>query len=140
MSNVRTITDLQQQDQHSVQSLVLRGSQEEVSVQSTVLAPRLVLSDDLRDLARERLQNNDYRLPIRTHANGLPVGDVEEMRNLNVNLGEETIRSILESIAENRFDSEVFGNIFSNFSPEFSGTYKKILNQSYSNLQDLYRY
>jgi len=51
MSNIRTITDIQQQDQHSVQSIALRGSQEEVSV--TTLAPRTVLNDDLREIARE---------------------------------------------------------------------------------------
>lgn len=137
MSNIRTIADIQQQDQHSVQSIILRGgSQEEVSVQSTILAPRSVLNDDLREIARERLTNGDYRLPIRTNANGLPAGDIEEMRNLNANLGEESIRNILESIAENRFNEEVFGNIFSNFSPEFLERTRNILNQSYSNLQD----
>lgn len=136
MSNIRTIADIQQQDQHSIQSIVLRGSQEEVSVQTTVLAPRPVLNDDLRDIARERLSNGDYRLPIRTNANGLPAGDVEEMRNLNANLGEESIRSILESIAENRFNEEAFGNIISNFSPEFLERTRNILNQSYNNLQD----
>jgi hypothetical protein len=135
--NIRTIADIQQQDQHSVQSIILRGgSQEEVSVQSTVLAPISVLNDDLREIARERLTNGDYRLPIRTNANGLPAGDVEEMRNLNTNLGEESIRNILESIAENRFNEEAFRNIFSNFSPEFLERTRNILNQSYSNAQD----
>lgn len=53
MANIRTIADIQQQDQHSVQSIILRGgSQEEVSVQSTILAPRSVLNDDLREIAR----------------------------------------------------------------------------------------
>lgn len=58
------------------------------------------------------------------------------MRNLNSNLGEESIRRILESIAENRFNEEVFGNVFSNFSPEFLESTRNILNQSYTNLQD----
>jgi len=45
MANIRTIADIQQQDQHSVQSIILRGgSQEKVSVQSTILAPRSVLN------------------------------------------------------------------------------------------------
>ena len=134
MSNIRTITDIQQQDQHSVQSIVLRGSQEEVSV--TTLDPRPVLNDDLREIARERLRNGDFRLPIRNNANGLPVGDVEEMRNLNASLGEESIRNILESIAENRFNQEVFGDILSHFSPEFLDRTRNILSQSYITLQD----
>ena len=134
MSNIRTITDIQQQDQHSVQSIILRGSQEEVSV--TTLDPRPVLNDDLREIARERLRNGDFRLPIRNNANGLPVGDVEEMRNLNASLGEESIRNILESIAENRFNQEVFGDILSHFSPEFLDRTRNILSQSYSTLQD----
>jgi hypothetical protein len=58
------------------------------------------------------------------------------MRNLNTNLGEESIRNILESIAENRFNEESFRNIFSNFSPEFLERTRNILNQSYSNAQD----
>lgn len=136
MSNIRTIADIQQQDQHSVQSIILRGSQEEVSVQSTILAPRPVLNDDLRELARERLRDGDFRLPIRTNANGIPAGDVEEMRNLNANLGEESIRSILESVAENRFDRDRFRNIVSNFSPEFLERTRNILDQSYTTLQD----
>lgn len=135
MANIRTITDIQQQDQHSVHSIILRGSQEEVSVQSTVIAPRSVLNDDLREIARERLNNGDYRLPYRTNANGLPAGDAEEMQNLNENLGEESIRNILESIAENRFDEEIFGNLLSNFSPEFLERMRNVLNQSYNNLQ-----
>jgi len=134
MSNIRTITDIQQQDQHSVQSIVLRGSQEEVSV--TTLAPRPVVNDELREIARERLINGDFRLPIRTSANGLPVGDVEEMRNLNASLDEESIRNILESIAENRFNQEVFVDILSHFSPEFLNRTRNILSQSYNTLQD----
>lgn len=134
MSNIRTIADIQQQDQHSVQSIVLRGSQEEVSV--TTLAPRPVLNDDLREIAGERLRNGDFRLPIRNNANGLPAGDVEEMRNLNASLGEESIRNILESIAENRFNQEVFEDILSHFSPEFLDRTRNVLSQPYNTLQD----
>ena len=58
------------------------------------------------------------------------------MRNLNANLGEESIRIILESVAENRFDREGFRNIVSTFSPEFLERTRNILNQSYTTLQD----
>ena len=106
----------------------------EVSV--TTLAPRPVLNDDLREIAIERLRNGDFRLPIRNNVNGLPAGDVEEMRNLNASLDEESIRNILESIAENRFNQEVFGDILSHFSPEFLDRTRNILSQSYNTLQD----
>lgn len=69
-------------------------------------------------IARERLNNGDLRLPIRTNANGLPVGYTEDIRNLNENLDRETIRSILETIAENRFNPNVLRNLISNMSVE----------------------
>lgn len=64
MSNIRTITDIQQ-DEYSVQSIALRDAAEDISTQTTILVPRSVLNDDLRDIARKRLNNGDFRLPIR---------------------------------------------------------------------------
>ena len=133
MSNIRTITDIQQ-DQHSVQSITLRGNIEDASVQT--FGPRSVLNDDLREMARERLQNGDYRLPIRTDANGLTTGDAEEIRNLNANLDEESIRNILENVTQNRFHEETFRIILSNISTETLDRTRNILNSTYDNLQD----
>ena len=115
----------------------MRETAEDISTQTTILVPRSVLNDDLRDIARERLNNGDLRLPIRTNANGLPVGDTEDIRNLNENLDRETIRSILETIAENRFNPEVFRNLVSNMSIETLDRTRNILSQPTYNLQDL---
>jgi hypothetical protein len=117
MSNIRTIADTQQ-DEYSVQSIALREMTGDISTQTTILVPRPVLNDDLRAIARERLNNGELRLPIRTNANGLPVGYAEDIRNLNENLDGETIRNILEAIAENRFNSDILRSIISNISVE----------------------
>jgi hypothetical protein len=122
MSNIRTIADIQQ-------SVAREVTAENIS--------RSVLNDDLRDIARERLNNGDLRLPIRTNANGLPVGDTEDIRNLNENLDRETIRSILETIAENRFDPDILRNIISNISVETLNRTRNILSQPTYNLQEL---
>ena len=50
MSNIRTIADIQQEE-NSVQSITLREMTEDISTQTTFLVPRSVLNDDLRDLA-----------------------------------------------------------------------------------------
>lgn len=136
MSNIRTLTDIQQ-DEYSVQSIALRDTAEDISTQTTILGPRSVLNDDLRDIARERLNNDDLRLPIRTNANGLPVGDTEDIRNLNENLDRETIRSILETTAENRFNPDIFRNLISNMSTETLDRARNILSQPTYDLQDL---
>mmetsp|Transcript_17634 Transcript_17634/g.26253 ORF Transcript_17634/g.26253 Transcript_17634/m.26253 type:complete len:300 (-) Transcript_17634:139-1038(-) len=133
MPNIRTITDIQQ-DQHSVQSITLRGNIEDASVQTFV--PRPVFNDDLREMARERLQNGDYRLPIRTDGNGLTAGDAEEIRNLNANLDEESIRNILENVSQNRFNEETLRILLSNVSTETLNRTRSILNSAYDNLQD----
>jgi DNA-binding TFAR19-related protein (PDSD5 family) len=136
MSNIRTIADIQQEE-YSVQSIALRETAGDISTQTTILVPRSVLNDDLRAIARERLNNGELRLPIRTNANGTPVGDVEDIRNLNENLDGETIRSILEMIAEDRFNSDVFRNIISNISAETLNRTRDILSRPTYNLQDL---
>lgn len=135
MSNIRTIADIQQEE-YSVQSIALREMTEDISTQTTILIPRSVLNDDLRAIARERLNNGELRLPIRTNANGTPVGDAEDIRNLNENLDGETIRSILEMIAENRFNSDVFRNIISNISVETLNRTRDILSRPTYDLQD----
>jgi hypothetical protein len=136
MSNIRTIADIQQEE-YSVQSIALREMAGDISTQTTILVPRSVLNDDLRAIARERLNNGELRLPIRTNANGTPVGDAEDIRNLNENLDGETIRSILEMIAEDRFDSDVFRNIISNISVETLNRTRDILSRPTYDLQDL---
>jgi hypothetical protein len=133
MSNIRTITEIQR-DQHSIQSITLRGNIEDASVQT--FGPRSVFNDDLREMARERLQNGDYRLPIRTDGNGLNAGDAEEIRNLNANLDEEAIRNILENVAQNRFNEETLRMLLSNVSTETLQRTRSILNSVYDNLQD----
>lgn len=136
MSNIRTIADIQQEE-YSVQSIALREMAGDISTQTTILVPRSVLNDDLRAIARERLNNGELRLPIRTNANGTPVGDAEDIRNLNENLDGETIRSILEMIAEDRFNSDVFRNIISNISVETLNRTRDILSRPTYDLQDL---
>jgi DNA-binding TFAR19-related protein (PDSD5 family) len=128
MSNIRTIAYIRQ-DEHSVESISLRGTTEDVSTQITTLAPRSILNDDLREIARERLNNNDLRLPIRTNANGFLVGDAQDIRNLNESLDEETIRSTLEVISENRFNPEMIINIVSNMPLETQERMRNILSQ-----------
>lgn len=132
MPNIRTIADIRQ-DGHSVQSISLRGTTEDVSVQTL----RPILNDDLREIARERLNNDDLRLPIRTNAEGLPVGDVQEIRNLNENLDEDTIRRTLTAISENRFDSEILRSIISNISVETLDRTRNILSQPNYDLTSL---
>lgn len=136
MVNIRTIADIRQ-DEHSVQSINLRGTNEEVSIQSTTLIPRPILNDDLREIARERLNNNDLRLPIRTNANGVPVSDAQDIRNLNENLGEETIRSTLEAISENRFNPDIIRSIITNMSVEAQERTRNILSQPNYDLTSL---
>ena len=136
MSNIRTIADIQQEE-YSVQSVALREMTGDISTQTTILVPRPVLNDDLRAIARERLNNGELRLPIRTNANGLPVGDAEDIRNLNENLDGETIRNILEAIAENRFNSDILRSIISNISVETLNRTRNILSQPTYELQDL---
>ena len=136
MSNIRTIADIQQEE-YSVQSIALREMAGDISTQTPILVPRSVLNDDLRAIARERLNNGELRLPIRTNANGTPVGDAEDIRNLNENLDGETIRSILEMIAEDRFNSDVFRNIISNISVETLNRTRDILSRPTYDLQDL---
>jgi hypothetical protein len=105
VSDIRTIADIRQ-DEHSVQSIALRGLHEDVFTQTTIQVPRSVLINDLRNLARERSNNDDLRLPVRTNANGVPVGGAEDIRHLNETFDRETIRNILEPIAENLFSPE----------------------------------
>lgn len=136
MSNIRTIADTRQ-DEYSIQSIVLREATEGSFIQATILGPRSVLNDDLRDIARERLTNGDLRLPIRTNANGLTVEDAEDIRNLNESLDSETIRSILETIVENQFNADIFRNLISNMSIETIDRIRNILSQPTYNLQDL---
>jgi len=135
MSNIRTLADIQQEE-YSVQSIALREMTGDISTQTTILVPRPVLNDDLRAIARERLNNGDLRLPIRTNANGLPVGDAEDIQNLNENLDRETIRSILEAIAENRFNSDILRSIISNISVETLNRTRNILSQPTYDLRD----
>jgi len=136
MPNIRTIADIRQ-DEHSVQSIPLRGAAEDVSIHTTILAPRPILNDDLREIARERLNNNDLRLPIRTNANGLSVNDAQDIRNLNENLDEETIRSTLEAVSENRFNSDILRNLISNMSVETQERTRNILSQPNYDLMSL---
>lgn len=136
MSNIRTIADVQQEE-YSVQSIALRETTEDMSTQTTILIPRSVLNDELRDIARERLDNDDLRLPIRTDANGLAIGDTEDIRSLNENLDRETIRSILETIAENRSNPDILRNMISNMSTETLDRTRNILSQPTYNFEEL---
>jgi hypothetical protein len=85
----------------------------------------------------ERLNNNDLRLPIRTNANGLSVGDAQEIRNLNESLDDETIRGILETISENRFNSDILRNLMSSISDDTLNRVRDILSLPTYTLQDL---
>ena len=93
--------------------MALRRLNEDVSTQTTIQMSRPILINDLRNLVRESLNGDDLRLPLRTNANGLTVGDAEDMRNLNETLNGETIRNILESVTENRFDPYMLRNLIS---------------------------
>ena len=87
MANVRTITDLLNTEE-PVQYIVLREAGEEVGTQTTVSGTGSGLNDTLRDIARERLNTSDFRLPVLGLTdNDVPVAD--DIRNLNSSLGGE---------------------------------------------------
>lgn len=87
MANIRTITDLLNPEEQ-VQNIVLREAGEEVGTQTTVSGAGSGLTDALRNIARERRDTSDFRLPVLGLTdNDVPVAD--DIRNLNSSLGGE---------------------------------------------------
>lgn len=138
MSNIRTITDIQQEEV-SVHSIVLRGNPtEEVSTQTNVVDDIPVLSnlnESLREVASRSLESGEYNLPLRPSINGNTIEDSHEIRGLNSNLSEDTRQGILQSVVDDRYSEGLMRTLITNMSPETISSLRSVLVGPLNNLE-----
>lgn len=140
MSRVTTLTNIRQQEDISVQTLVLRDrSVEDASVQTSLSGMPINsnLNESLREIARTRLERGESNLPLRPNLDGRPISDSEDFRNLNEILDEETRLDILNSIANDNYRGDLIRVILANLSDE---TLTRLNNTIQSPVSDLETY
>lgn len=121
MSRVTTLTNVRQQEEISVQTLVLRDrSVEDASVQTSLSGMPINsnLNESLREIARTRLERGESNLPLRPNLDGRPISNSEDFRNLNETLDEETCLDFLNSIANDNYRDDLMRIILANLSDE----------------------
>ncbi len=130
MTNIHTLTDIQTQEENSVQSITLRNNPaENVSTQTSItdVPNHSNLNETLREVARRRLETGNDNLPLRPSVNGVEVMDSDEFRHMNSNLDVETRRNILQNIVDDRYENDMMRTIVSNLSPETTASLRNAL-------------
>jgi hypothetical protein len=133
MSNVRTITDLPQEETISI----VLSNAEDRSTQTSLSQSEVGfnINEGFREIVNERLTTEDFRLPYRRNLNDDEIWDSGEIENLNSVLDINTIRMILTGITENTYDSNILRTILFNLSDNSRERIASILNQPTTSIE-----